>query len=382
MRASITTALLLAWLHAGADTADPYYTGNAFSPYPPGCVTLLSQQRELYGDNVVRFWSGSMWLDVVHEVESGGNYRNVGLVHIDLFRVGCAEPDRSVIVAEFRLPQEWDDPRNAQLVLPTVSGSYAWDPVPFEFRAEPNGWGRTLQQEAITRQAFGDYTGGWDDARRFIWRYVLDVGPAGVGWGADFMVDYYNSRLGLQLGRNDGWGNLSIEVPATHEVLEPNPVLPLNGRLSGAWIEPGAVDQGLVLSFSSPVPPAGQPAADAARSDLVVFLTWFTFDADGDPLWLAGSARFAPGASEVEVPLVHAAGGGFLDSRAAERRTVGSLRLKARQCNEIDVEYDLDNAGLGSGDLQLQRMEALEVAGYPCRDYLARLASLPPAPDN
>jgi hypothetical protein len=378
MKQIVMPALLLACCcgTGQADLADPYFTGNPWSPYPPGCITLPTRQIDLYGDNVVRFWSGSMWLEVVAKVQSTDAYANMGLVYINMYRVGCAEPNRSVIVAEFTLPQTWVDPRNAQLVLPSAGGSAAWDPVPFDFRAEPNSWGQTIEQQAITMRAIGDYTGGWDDARRFTWRYVLDVGPVGTYWGAEFLTEYYNGRFWLDLYRFTPFGTIGFEVPATQEVLQPNPSLPLNGRLTGTWVEPGAADQGFLLSFSNPVPPAGTAVAAPEQADQVVFLTWFTFDAGGKPLWLAGSARIPRGASEVDVPLVQATEGEFLGSRPADRRVVGSVLLSARQCNALEAAYDLAGRDLGSGTLHLRRLEALEIAGYPCRDYPARMASL------
>jgi hypothetical protein len=138
MKQIVMPALLLACCcgTGQADLADPYFTGNPWSPYPPGCITLPTRQIDLYGDNVVRFWSGSMWLEVVAKVQSTDVYANMGLVYINMYRVGCAEPNRSVIVAEFTLPQTWVDPRNARLVLPSAGGSAAWDPVPFDFRAD------------------------------------------------------------------------------------------------------------------------------------------------------------------------------------------------------------------------------------------------------
>ena len=362
-----------------ADPTDPYYLGNPYSPYPPGCITLPTRQIDLYGDNVVRFWGGSMWLEVVHKVQSTDPYANMGLVYINMYRVGCAEPNRSVIVAEFTLPQNWVDLRNSRLVLPSAGGSAAWDPVPFDFRAEPNSWGQTIEQQALTLRAIGDYTGGWDDARRFTWRYVLDVGPVGTYWGSEYLTEYYNSRFWLELYRFAPFGTVGFEVPATQEVLQPNSSLPLNGRLTGTWVEPGAADQGFLLSFGTPVPAAGRTAAAPPEDpELVAFLTWFTFDAGGEALWLAGSARFPQGASEIVVPLVHVTEGEFLGGRAAQRRVVGEVLLSARQCNALDAAYDLAGLDLGSGTMHLQRLEALEIAGYPCRDYPARLTSLSP----
>jgi hypothetical protein len=345
-------------------------------------VTLPLRQLELYGENLARFWSGSMWLDVVHKVQTTDASENRGLVNVNMYRVGCAEPNRSVILVEFTLPPEWVDPRNAQILLPSAGGSTAWDHVPFELKAEPNGWGQSTQQPAITIQAFGEYTGGWDDPRRFTWRYVLDVDPVGQYWPWELPPEYYNGRFSLVLWGRDPSVGIGVEVPATREVLEPNASLPLNGRLTGTWVEEGAADQGFLLSFSNPAPPAGSEAAEPENSELLVFLSWFTFDSQGDMLWLTGSARFPQGATEVTVPIVQVTHGQFLGSQAAERSTVGNVRLRAKQCNALEVEYDLADLDLGDGAMRLQRLDALEIAGYPCRDYVARLTSLAPHPGN
>ena len=36
--------------HAPIASGDPYYTGNPYTPDPPGCVTMLQQQSELVAD--------------------------------------------------------------------------------------------------------------------------------------------------------------------------------------------------------------------------------------------------------------------------------------------------------------------------------------------
>jgi hypothetical protein len=147
-------------------------------------------------------------------------------------------------------------------------------------------------------------------------------------------------------------------------------------------VEAGAADQGFLLSFSNPVPPAGTAVAEPENAELLVFLSWFTFDSQGDMLWLAGEARFPQGSTEVSIPILRVTQGQFLGSQAAERTVMGQVRLKASQCNELEVDYDLSGLDLGAGDLRLQRLHALEIAGYPCRDYQARLDSLWPQPGN
>jgi hypothetical protein len=59
---------------------------------------------------------------------------------------------------------------------------------------------------------------------------------------------------------------------------------------------------------------------------------------------------------------------------------LGEVHLKARSCDVLELDYDLAALELGAGTLQLQRLFALETAGYPCRDYAARLAGQSPNP--
>jgi hypothetical protein len=67
-------------------------------------------------------------------------------------------------------------------------------------------------------------------------------------------------------------------------------------------------------------------------------------------------------------------------SGADPRVIAGEIHLRARSCDALELDYELAALELGSGSLQLQRLFALETAGYPCRDYEARLASQSPVP--
>jgi hypothetical protein len=300
--------------------------------------------------------------------------------------VGCAEPSRSVIMMEFRLPAEWVDPLESQFVLPTfvAEGPGGFHYIPFELKPEPNAWGQSHEQQSLTKHTFGDYTGGWDNPRLYTWRYVLDMAPAGAGW--QLVTEFYNGAFLLQGYSNGNIVGPFIEVPATRDLIERSPALPLNGRLTGIWVEPGSVDQGFLLSFSTPVPPAGSGVASPQRSELLVFLTWFAFDAEGGQLWLAGNARFPQGATEVTVPITQVVNGQFLGPVAETglgvdpRTTIGEVLLRARSCGALELDYDLAALEVGAAILQLQRLYALETAGYPCRDYEARLATQSPNP--
>lgn len=374
MKMKILFGILLTCFYQSVP-GDPYFNGMPSVPYPPGCVTLPLRQIDLYGDNIVQVYSGRVWMERVYKVQSKDPLKNLGEVDVSVYRMSCAEPNRSVILFDFKLPPS---SIGIQFRLPTVGGSGPLDILPFELKAEPNTWGQSISQNALTSRSFGDYTNGMDDALRFTWRYVLDVAPDGEGWYPGDLTEFYNGfgGLGLAFFADDGSVLFWIDVPATQDILEPNQALPLNGRLSGTWIEENAADQGFVLSFSNPVPPAGSKIGAPESSDLSIFLSWYTFDSQGDMLWLTGAGRFPQGATEVSIPIERVRHGQFLGDQVADRTLVGSVQLKARQCNFLEVTYDLSSLGLGTGDMHLQRPYALEIAGYPCRDYKARLDTI------
>jgi len=98
-------------------------------------------------------------------------------------------------------------------------------------------------------------------------------------------------------------------------------------------------------------------------------------------LWLTGTARFPQGASDVLIPIVQVEHGTFLGDTPAQRSTVGTAWLRAIHCDLLELDYQLDDLGLGGGTIQLHRLFALETADYPCRDYAGMQASVYP-PDS
>jgi len=371
----IVTLFLL--FQASSVAAEAYRTGNPGSAYPPACISGPLNQLDLTGDNAAMFFSDRIWLEVTHKIESSDPEANLGEVQLDMYRLACSEPDRSVIIAEFTLPPEWVDPRKSALLLPWVGGNGPFDLWPLVWHAEANAWGNYAQQTYYTSLAIGDYTGGWDDARRFGWRFVLDIPPPGGFGGRASAPHYYNSNFSILLFRGDGEYFFGINVPATSTLFSDPAPLALGGRLSGNWVEEGSADQGLLISFSAGPPPPGG-TAEPERSPLVAFLSWFTFDGDGDLLWLTGAASFAQGSSEMLVPLEAVEQGQFIGDVTAERTAVGTARLRAIHCNWIEVEYDLSPLGLGQDVMRLERLYALELADYPCRDYEGLQTSIYP----
>jgi hypothetical protein len=359
---------------------DSYYSGNHWSPYPPACVTVPLRQLDLYGDNVALVYEGTINLKLATNSSDTVPGRTLAPVNLKVFRIACAEADRSVILVEFTLLDKSNSLQaGRQFELPDVEGSTAFDPFPFELKPEPNTHGQTLLQQAVTLRTFGDYTDGWDDVDRFSWRYILDVSPFANFWGP-YVSEYYNGSFGL--GFITGPSSSSwISVPSTRSVLTPNHELPINGRLSGNWVEPGTRDQGFLLSVSTPVPPT-VTAEIPEHEAMLVFLAWYTFDADGEMLWLTASGSAPQGSSTVDLDFVQVKHGEFMGPQRMQHSIVGKGRLQARNCNWLELDYDLESLGLGSDRVRLTRVFELEIAGYHCRDYRARIDSLYGAGSN
>jgi hypothetical protein len=362
--------------------AEASYNSNPYSPYPPSCLTKPLYDVALAGPGVALFYRETISLELVSKLQDVPPSENRGDVELSLYRVACAEPNRSVIVAEFRLPTEWVEPRRSVLILPLVRGVTGFDYAQFELNSEPGRWGESVQQHSHTTKSIGDYTGGWYDARNFVWRYVLDTNPMAAWGGRAFITRYYNDRFSLTFFDNGGRNIFTVDVPSTSELLTPRTSLPLSGRLSGNWIEARATDQGLLISVSPIVPTAGSSEEFPDQSDLLLFLSWYTFDHQGQLLWLTGTARIEQGASEAVLTIQRVRNGRFMSGQRAERAVVGHAVLKAISCNHLELEFELDGVGLGAGLARLQRLSSLEIADHPCRDYLALKAGMWPLPDN
>lgn len=344
-------------------TPETYYSGSARSPYPPGCVTVPVRQLDLYGDNVALVHESTRALERV----SGEPLP----VRIQVFRVACAEAGRSVIMVQFSLSGP-----GADIPLPDFVGILGQSRLPFQLKPEPNIHGQSSYQQAISNRTFGRRSNGGftEEAGLMSWLFVLDVNPIANGnWGPE-ISEFYNGEFELWIFTGTSQTELA-SIPSTQAVLEPNPVLPLTGRLSGTWIEPDTRDQGFLLSVSTPVPPT--VTGDSPElADLLAFLAWYTFDASGEMLWLIAQGTTPQGSDSVDLEIVQVEGGSFMGSQPAQRAIVGSGRLQAWNCNLLEFDYELDTLGLGSGTVSLTRPFELEIAGYNCRDYPARLDGL------
>ena len=86
---------------------------NPYTPYPPGCATLTDMQVALYGGNSVKAFEGEI------KLASPSDPRANLPVNLAIYRVACADENRSIIVFEFAIPDALDP---ATTLLPCARG--------------------------------------------------------------------------------------------------------------------------------------------------------------------------------------------------------------------------------------------------------------------
>jgi hypothetical protein len=317
--------------------------------YPPGCAVFTVPMVNFHAHaKTEEIFSGTVPLwDIGQNAQLD--------VEVQVKRIGCTEPDRSIIVVFFTVPRNEDEIYNL-IPVPIVTGWIdeldGW--YPLRLAREPHSY---LSMNEVLRE--GESTTAF---------YLEGAGIEWVGWCWDCWMGptQYNSEFQLQFDdMADGFGGetFAVLIPAYENQLQEN-FLPLNARLSGIWITPDASDQGFQISISE--------IQSSHAGPLVMFLSWNTFDKEGNPLWLTGSSSFPISSTEVTTDLILVENGQFLGAKTADRSTVGSIRLQAHSCTRIQAYYDLESVGLGIGEFTLTRLYNLEPAGFTCQDGEAR----------
>jgi len=359
----LLSTLMLGLVCCNAALAHDNFVTNPHLAYPPGCAGDP-------GRSAVPFVQGR---DISLLAYSTARID----ARLDGWRSTCSESGRSLIWLRLTVARPAE---TTLLYMPWVgarTGDLNW--YAQRLATTPNGWG-LVGDSSRDQQFLVLEPDGLDNSTEQSWTFLLDgVVQDGIeGWWNvyDFpslSANQYNQPFTLRL--DTSWTRYEIEVPATDAQLHTEPGMPLNGRLSGLWAIDGAADQGLTLTIADRVAPADTPATPRGEGPLVLILQQYSFDASGNLLWLTGSADFEQGAREVTLPIVRVADGQFLGGPATQRDIVGSVRIVANGCNDLEYEYDLSSLGLGSGSRKLRRLFSLETAGYDCRDYAAKVAA-------
>jgi hypothetical protein len=273
-------------------------------------------------------------------------------LHISVWQMGCPEPDRRILMVTLELLDDQDGITEIAL-LPWATGTVVGDPTRYRFRlnAEPN-----------TNEAMDDVNGILYEGIEAT--FILDThAPLADDFDVNrvMLASQYNGAFELELEDPEGYTSI-VSVPRYKGTLAAADMT-LTGRLSGNWVTPGAADQGFVLAF--------EELAD--ESEGLFFLSWYTYDAGGDLLWLTGANTYDLQAAEVSFDIELVTDGSFLGSRKANRQVVGSGTIRAFDCSDLELSYDLTALGLGAGTIPLRRLFALEIQGYACGDSASRL---------
>ena len=139
----------------------------------------------------------------------------------------------------------------------------------------------------------------------------------------------------------------------------------ISGYQAGNYFDAAHSGEGIVIDVSD----APSPAVPRPRT---LGVAWYTFDTNGNPFWIFGTAAFAAGDSSVIVPMLHLSNGGFAGSFGASAATApwGSVTISFPDCATLHLAY-ASNSGLaapipsGTGERTWTRLT--QENGLSCR---------------
>jgi hypothetical protein len=121
----------------------------------------------------------------------------------------------------------------------------------------------------------------------------------------------------------------------------------LDVSFTGFWWNPNRSGEGLLLEFGEL---GGNP---------LLFLTFFTYDLAGNPLYLAGSAFYPRNSADpVSMQVVSTRGGRFganFNPADVQRTPWGTMTVAVNSCGSITLSFASSVAGYGSGSIQMER---------------------------
>lgn len=106
--------------------------------------------------------------------------------------------------------------------------------------------------------------------------------------------------------------------------------MPINGYLTGSWYDPTHGGEGLLTQV-----------LDSNSTTRTFFASWYTYDQNGIPFWLAIQADFPIGSTQLlNVPVYYATGGGFAGNfTKTTRNNWGTMNVQFPDCNTIKFDY-------------------------------------------
>ncbi|MEE9423541.1 MAG: hypothetical protein V3V18_01015 [Methylococcales bacterium] len=127
--------------------------------------------------------------------------------------------------------------------------------------------------------------------------------------------------------------------------LHVNAAYPIQSATGGAWYNPDEDGHGFILNVSKL--PEGQ---------LTLLATWYTYDNQGNQMWLIGSAPFENGADSVSVPVIVTSGFSFGAPADVSQQDWGILTFEFSSCTAGSVQYVPNDSAFIAGTVQIERL--------------------------
>lgn len=324
---------------------------DLLSPFPPGCVGLSLPQAPSSGDNL-------LWDEVEKAPSIGSSVANAD-VRVQIWRVGCADEGFSVVMVRLTNLSE-EEVLIPQIFVDTeIKDGLLWHDA-----------------QLITTPAVGNISAAGSIMPETGRTFMVGVDPLSLFDNETvFSPDDYNAEFLLELF----WGAYSpgVSNPDLFPIAPYNPALDppqfdpplLHGRMDGAYIFENKPAAGLFLNVGEQVSEVDGEFVDTN----FVFAAFFTY-LDGEPYWLVGSTGpQTPGLDVVTIPMISQRGGDFFTNPASYTdddltvESVGTLTIEALDCNNLLLDYDFSDIGIGVGQLEAQRL--IRVAGYDCNPW-------------
>lgn len=155
----------------------------------------------------------------------------------------------------------------------------------------------------------------------------------------------FNAAFGIQFNNQFSSNNLfTIDVPDYNPTQASYPDafanVPFSGYLGTNYYDPTHDGEGMLFHVFEV----------GANGDLVISLSWFTFDNAGIPFWLYASGPVARGSRSADLTVGYRTGGVFAGASGggADANVWGTINVAFPSCNNLRFTYRA-NAGLPAG---------------------------------
>ena len=159
-------------------------------------------------------------------------------------------------------------------------------------------------------------------------------------------------KLAFQADPDSPYADLLTDAVRLTTVVPCSGEVPANAERSGSFFDPDREGEGVFVQWL----PDGH-----------VLVIWYTFDTEGEPLWIISADTEVIG-NTVRATMLYPQRatrfGDDFDEAAIELAEWGELTLEYAGCDEIALTYDSPIAGFGAGEYGYQRLTSL--AGTNC----------------